>query len=921
MKKTSLLLVVLLSAFVFLLAGCNPAEPTLELDDFELTTQAGKQLNIKPNLVYSGKDAATLQFESDNEDVASVSTDGIVTAVASGLANITISVKEFPDVQAVITIHVESSVPEQILITGKETMKVGATQTLAAAVIPSFANQGVIWISSDPQVATVTQNLVDLSGTVKALISGEVTIIAESIEDRTVKGEFTIKVTESGATDAEIAQDVIDYVKANMPEYVSSTFNLPVYPTKDENILVEYLDASESPLDGVYTLRATKDQYEKIYVQVTVNDADPVKAELQLKVVLDPNNNNIAKAELAKSHFDQYFASIKDGKVTGNLDLYDHLFGVAVTWTTDKAAVISADGVFVKPDNDTTVKLTAKFTSGSFNLTNVVYQVKAIGYTEDEKVAYIQANTLNTINNATIEYSINVPKVDNKFGAQLTWVSDKPAILNNEGKYPDKLLAAQTEVIYDVTINYNVEGFKFERTVEVKVNVKPMTATGKAAYDFEAGLAAEEITYTKHVAYGVGGVADQIIGLPTSLEGHEDVTISWAGVNDEFDADMKVQKQYLLYHPTEIIVTFHNGTDADSIVKLPVNIGVMNEGDFGFTARSTAYSGANHLVTDGMPAADGGTGTVYKLGFAPIYLKSNFTYKDITKDYYFFTAAGNYKEWTSAVTEVVDGKQVLKRADEYKEATSPVASALPTYYEYNETTKVYTLTADTEINTAKKYFTKANNPIADARLAPGWSSCARIYYNNTDQDLYINIADWAILQFNGNAAAVNNYLLHTIGADNIVKTANKPMLINVVDYTLKTGLKADDPLDGLYTFADGVYTKTQDGLKFVTGDTTKYYTKATAATTDNFVEKTLAVGDSLVGLYTRNEADNTHTLVVEGTFAEGSTVKYYQRTSENVIVVPAHGYLFSPAYLDYVNVNAMLGQAGRTVEVFSFKAK
>lgn len=882
MKKKSLLLVVLLSAFVFLLAGCNEVVPTLDLDKLEFTTLVGDEVTIKPTVVYDGKETLTLQYASDNEAVATVE-NGVVNPLAQGLVNITISIKEYPDVKVVAQVTVKPVVteadfiPTELLITGLlDSYMVGDEDELKSDVIPLGANPNVIWSSSNPEVATITAD-----GILKLVAGGNATITAVSALNKEIKDERAIVVNELG-TDVEIAERILNYVGNELPEFITATFNLPKYP--NPNFVVQYFDANESPIgNGKYVLRTPVDTYDKLTAIVEINGVEFTR-EYELKVVLDLENNNIERAEFVKLHFDEYFAQFANG-VTGDLDLYDHILGAAVSWNTNVAAVISKDGLFVKPDNDTQVVLSGKITSGSINIP-LRYEVKAVGYTIEEKVAHIQANTLAAINNKTIEYSTTLPLTDSKFGATLTWVADKPAILNNQGQYPDKLLTVPTDVLYTVTIGYAVEGFAFTQPVEVLIHVNPMTATGKAAFDFEAAVKAGTVNYTQHVAYG-SALVNQVTGLPVSLVDHETVTINWSGVNDEFDADLIVQKQYLLYHPTKIVGTFSAEGVNDSIVELPVNIGILNEGEFAITARTKAFFGEGHLNTDGMPADDGGTGSVYKLGFAPVYLKSTFNYvvgtgdaaKDYPNTYYFFTAKGNYIEWNTDVVEEVNGVQILKR--------DPADATLP---------------------------------IAGAKLAVGWASCLRIYKNNTDKDLVINIADWSALGFNANAGAVNAYRLHTVGPDNIVKTANKVMLINTIDFNLKADLKVDDSLNNLYTLKDGVYTKNADGLKFVEGDTNKYYERVAYATTNDFVEKTLAVGDSLVGLYTR-EDNNAFTKVNEGTFAEGSTVKYYEMTTVNTITVPAHGYLFSPAYLDQVNLNAMLGAEGRVVEVLPFVAK
>jgi hypothetical protein len=471
-------------------------------------------------------------------------------------------------------------------------------------------------------------------------------------------------------------------------------------------------------------------------------------------------------------------------------------------------------------------------------------------------------------------------------------------------------------------------------------------------------------------------------------------------VNDEFDADLKIQKQYLLYHPSEIILTFTNGTDKDSIVKLPVNIGVMNEGDFGFTARTKAYSGWNHLITDGMPAADGGTGSVYKLGFAPVYLKSNFTYpgkveyvavttpdvaniatyyeyntetkafslttdtalvegktyfddQPITKDFYFFGAVGNYKTWAATDAELKDEKWVLKRVDDYTKVSLPVDSAMDTYYElvdevyvktadtkvynavttpdvaniknyfeYNEETKAYSVTKDTALvagktyYTTKDYYTMKNNPVASARLAPGWASCVRIYKNETGHDLYINLADWSALGFNATAAAVDAYRVFAIGADG--KTVDQGLSYYAL--TADTELASEKTYYAMTEVYDAVTTpeKAKIASYYEYNAETEVYSKT--KDTDIDATKTYYTkGENVYNAVTTPDVANIATYYEEIT--NDPRVPILNPHGLTQVKVPAGGYLFSPAYLDYVNLDKFAQYVGQEVSVLSFEEK
>ena len=144
-------------------------------DDFQLTA------TVEPN------DATNqdVTWESDDTSVATVDSDGHVTAVGPGTAIITVTTDDgaFTDSCEVTVIRDLTGVvvsPKTLDIT------IGGTALLTATVQPSDAsNKHVSWESSDPTIATVDQN-----GMVTALKLGTVTITATAGD-----GQFTDTAT------------------------------------------------------------------------------------------------------------------------------------------------------------------------------------------------------------------------------------------------------------------------------------------------------------------------------------------------------------------------------------------------------------------------------------------------------------------------------------------------------------------------------------------------------------------------------------------------------------------------------------------------------------------------------------------------------------------------------------------------------
>ena len=92
----SILLIPILLVLVFFLTGCNPVSVTgvsiLQDDFFQLVAGTTFQLTIEVEPPNASNKAVT--WTSSNPDVATVSANGLVTAVAKGVAIITVTTND-----------------------------------------------------------------------------------------------------------------------------------------------------------------------------------------------------------------------------------------------------------------------------------------------------------------------------------------------------------------------------------------------------------------------------------------------------------------------------------------------------------------------------------------------------------------------------------------------------------------------------------------------------------------------------------------------------------------------------------------------------------------------------------------------------------------------------------------------------------
>lgn len=136
----------------------------------------------------------TIKWTTSNKNVATVSTVGVVTAVAAGTAIITATAADGSGVKATCKITVTNPVIKVTKVTlNKTTASVvkGKTLTLTATVTPTNAtNKNVTWKSSNTKIATVDGN-----GKVTAVTAGTVTITCTAKADKSKSATCKITVT------------------------------------------------------------------------------------------------------------------------------------------------------------------------------------------------------------------------------------------------------------------------------------------------------------------------------------------------------------------------------------------------------------------------------------------------------------------------------------------------------------------------------------------------------------------------------------------------------------------------------------------------------------------------------------------------------------------------------------------------------
>lgn len=176
----------------------------IDVPDTELTMFVGDQYEIKATVLPEDTtDPKELSYETDNENVATVTRDGVIEAVGSGTANITVACVARPEITATIEITASERTVE---ITGialaeeAKTLSAGETYAIEASVLPADTTESkeLTYRSSNEAVASVTETGVvtaNAAGTAVITVASKVHQNISADVEITVNGPQTVPVT------------------------------------------------------------------------------------------------------------------------------------------------------------------------------------------------------------------------------------------------------------------------------------------------------------------------------------------------------------------------------------------------------------------------------------------------------------------------------------------------------------------------------------------------------------------------------------------------------------------------------------------------------------------------------------------------------------------------------------------------------
>lgn len=253
----------------------------ITLNSTEATLTEGETMQLTATVTPANATNTDLVWYSSDEAVATVSTSGLVTAVAAGTAVIGAKANDGSGVEALCSITVEPKVYLVATITlsnTEATILEGETLQLSATVSPDNAtNPSLTWTSSNAEVATV-----DESGVVTAVSAGGSVITVKANDGSEVQATCQITVEKAIVLVNEIVLNVTEKT-LNVGDSLQLTATVspadasdPTFSWSTSDSLVAIVGA-----DGLVTALTPGE----VVITATANDASGISASCTLTIL------------------------------------------------------------------------------------------------------------------------------------------------------------------------------------------------------------------------------------------------------------------------------------------------------------------------------------------------------------------------------------------------------------------------------------------------------------------------------------------------------------------------------------------------------------------------------------------------------------------------------------------------------------
>ncbi len=275
-------------------ASGDIAAESITLDKETLELNVGETAALTATVAPDNATDKTVTWTSDNEEVATVDAEGIVTAIAAGEAVITATCGEVSaECKVTVTPVVIDATGVTIDTPAKTQLMDGETVTLTATVTPDdAADLTVTWSSSDETIATVSEDGVVTAKaklgkvTITATANGSATpgAVKATVELEVIATPVSILAVSADKTSIEVGETVT-LIATVLPE--NATDKTVTWSSSDETIAT--VDA-EGVVTGVkageVVITATSSNDLTATIHLTVTDNSGIDAALANEPVI-----------------------------------------------------------------------------------------------------------------------------------------------------------------------------------------------------------------------------------------------------------------------------------------------------------------------------------------------------------------------------------------------------------------------------------------------------------------------------------------------------------------------------------------------------------------------------------------------------------------------------------------------------------
>ena len=296
----------------------NPIDVTsISLNETEKTIEQGKTATIYATVSPSNATVKTIKWSSSNTSVATIDTNGKITAKSAGSTIITATSNNGKTATCKIIVP-EVAVTSISLSKTSASINIGDTVALTATINPeNAANKSIIWAVDDKSIATVDNN-----GNVKAVGVGKTIVTAKTSNGKTAACTITVIDTSN--------------LKVNFTErmqYVElgSSYQLK-FDALPEGTVVKFESSNEDAVTVDNNGIVTAHQMKQVIVAATIGNNESV---VYVQVTSNREIREAARKQFAEEIL--YYVNIERKKAgVAPLELMDDLSYLAQIRTNEQ---------------------------------------------------------------------------------------------------------------------------------------------------------------------------------------------------------------------------------------------------------------------------------------------------------------------------------------------------------------------------------------------------------------------------------------------------------------------------------------------------------------------------------------------------------------------------------------------------------